>query len=59
MEKVIYKATYMDNTFDIFCWRGTTLGQVWNEIKQFYLPGDKVSITDNYGNSKTFTKGLC
>ena len=59
MEKVIYKGMYMNNAFDIHCWNGTPLGQVWNEIKQFYLPGDKVSITDNYGHSKTFTKGLC
>ena len=56
---VTYMAVYRGNMYDILCWEGTTLGQVWNDRKEFYLPGDIVTITDNLGHSKTFMKGMC
>ena len=55
---VAYIATYNNNSYEIFCWEGTTLGQVWNNQKYWYLPGSVVTIRDNRGKSKTFVKGL-
>ncbi len=59
IRRVLYSATYKNNTFTIECWEGTPLGVVWNEQKQYYLPGDVVAITDNNGNCALFMKGMC
>lgn len=59
LKRVNYTGEYMGNVFDIPCWEGTPLAKIWNDIKQLYLPGDVVVITDNFGKTKTFMKGLC
>ena len=58
LKMVVYKGRFGANVFDIRCWEGTTLGEVWNVQKQWFRPGDQVTITDNLGNSKTFTRGV-
>lgn len=57
-ERVFYTAEHNGNSYPIECWEGTPLGVVWNSQKYWYLPGTKVTITDNHGNSKVFMKGL-
>ena len=37
---------------------GTSLGYFWNQIRSYYLPGQIVTIIDNYGNSQTFIRGV-
>lgn len=56
--KVMYTATHNDISYQFECWEGTTLGQAWNSLKGLYLPGSIVTIEDNHGHSKRFTKGL-
>ena len=58
LKRVAYKGEHMGNIFDIWCWEGQTLDFVWNQQKQYYLAGDKVTITDTNGRSKIFIKGL-
>lgn len=58
LKRVAYKAEYLGNEFDIYCWEGDTLDFVWNREKQYFLAGDQVTITNNHGRSKTFVKGV-
>jgi len=58
LKRVIYKGEHLGNIFDIRCWEGDSLDYVWNQIKGYYLAGDKVSIADNHGKYKTFIKGV-
>lgn len=58
MNKVKYVGMFKGNIFDIWTWEGTPLSVVWNEYKQWYLPGDKVLIADNHGNAREFRRGL-
>ena len=56
--RVVYKAKYKGNEFEIECWAGTPLDIVWDSQKSWFLPGSEVTITDNHGNSKTFMRGV-
>ena len=58
LKRVIYKGECYGNTYDIQCWEGTSLDIVWNSQKSWFLPGTKVTITDNHGKSKVFIRGL-
>ena len=58
LKRVLYSGCYKKHVFEIQCWQGTPLGHVWNDIKSMYLPGDRVTITDNFGNARTFVKGM-
>ena len=58
LKRAIYKGEHLGLTFDIRCWEGDSLDFVWNQNKSYYLAGDRVTITDNHGKSKTFTKGF-
>lgn len=57
-KKVMYTVTCNNISFPIECWEGTTLGQVWNTIKTYYLSGSIVTIEDNNGKSMKFMKGM-
>lgn len=59
LKKVWYTAVYKNNLYQVQCWKGTTLGQLWNELKQYYLPGSLVLLADDTGHSKVFIKGMC
>jgi len=58
LKKVNYTGLYVGNNFDIACWEGTSLGEVWNSIRSYYLPGSVVTITSNKGESRTFMRGV-
>lgn len=58
LKRVMYTATYKGNTYEISCWEGTSIDIVWDSQKSWYLAGSEVTITDNYGRSKTFIKGV-
>ena len=57
-DRVVYKGLFHNNIFDIYCYEGETLGAVWNREKQWFLPGSRVTISDNHGNVQTFMRGV-
>lgn len=58
LKQVDYTVVVNNNRSRYPTWDGTPLALFWNQNKQYFLPGQYVTIINNYGYSKTFVRGV-
>lgn len=54
--KRFFTVTYMGRSYILEVYSWTTLEMAWASQMCWFMPGSKVTITDDNGNSQTFVK---
>lgn len=56
LKKYIVKNNTTNRTFEVEHWGEVSLDTVWQSVRNFFLLGSNVTITNESGESKTFSK---
>ena len=53
---MVYTIVHGERSYEVETSVDLTLEAIWNSQKNFFLPGSSVTILDESGNAKDFTK---